>query len=93
MGPIKPEEMADSINFEQSIGRWIWYYSKKKNEFFPYGIIVEYSDYFVKVKSREHANERNEYAEFTRNTINKWIRTEKAYLSDEGHFVKLSDYV
>ncbi|PLS18867.1 hypothetical protein CVD28_00255 [Bacillus sp. M6-12] len=81
------------VDLTDKIGQWIWVYSPKKQEMFPYGILRKHSSMFAKIQTREDATELVHMADIRIATIQKWVDSEKAEFRNEGHFVTIKEYV
>jgi len=86
------EEMQ-MIQLEDQIGNWLWIFSEKKKELFPYGQIVKCKQTTILLKTKEEATELNEMVELRKTKIENWLESEKAILKEEGYFVVIKEYV
>jgi hypothetical protein len=81
------------IDITQRMGEWVWLWSPKKQEMFPYGILRKHSSMFIKIQTKEDATELVEMAEMRISTVQKWLQSGQGELRNEGHFVTTKEYV
>lgn len=87
------KEGNGKFNVEETIDKWIWLYSPKKKELFPYGIIKGVSDIFVTIKTKE-IQEEEDYGFFRIEKIKDLSNSNKAEFKTDGIFVQnLKEYV
>ena len=71
--------------------KWIWLYSSKKEEFFPYGIIRTISESLVSIQTK---NNQEQFEFFRIEKIKDLINSERGKINKDGKFVdKISEYI
>lgn len=81
---------ASSIDLTDKKGMWMWILSPKKNEFFPYGIVTDFTDQFVKIQTKE---ESSDLADMRVERIKTMLEANTMKFEVEGHFVIIKDYI
>jgi len=89
----KDRKPSENMNLEENINNWIWLYSIKKNEFFPYGVLKGFGKVFVKIQTKEENLNINEFVDIRIERIKNMIDTEQLLFKDEGYFVNLKKYM
>lgn len=91
---VEKKGKSDTIvDLSDKIGQWIWMYSPKKKEMFPYGVLRKSSSMFAKIQTNEGDTEPVKMVELRNATIQRWLETGKSELRTDGHFVIIKDYV
>lgn len=80
------EEDTGKFNLSEIVNKWIWLYSPKQKEKFPYGVVKAISDTFVIIKTRE-IQEEDDFAVFRIERIKDFANTDRADFRTDGYFV------
>lgn len=81
---------TSSIDITDKKGMWMWILSPKKQEFFPYGIIMDFTDQFVKIQTKE---ENTDLADMRIERIKTMLEANTMRFEPEGHFVVIKEYL
>lgn len=90
---IEEKVDTESIDLKTQIGSWLWLYSNKKKEFYPYGMLMDVTSQFVKIKTKEEMKNENDYTDMRVVRIKNMIEAKKIQISSDGHFVNLKEYM
>lgn len=86
-------KIIEDKQIENKMGKWIWLFSEKRKEFFPYGVIKEIMTQFVKIQTREHLKDEGEYVDMRLAKITELLLAGKLAFKDEGVFVVINEYL
>lgn len=89
----KGSKEVKALDMSNKKGSWLWLYSKKKEEFFPYGLIVDYSSQFVKLQTKENVLDYFDLTDMRIERIKEMLQDGKGKFLEEGSFVNLKEYV
>lgn len=84
---------VESIDLVSKIGSWLWFYSDKKKEFFPYGILKGITSQFVKIQTKAEMTSEDEYVDMRISRIKDLFEAKQMQISNDGSFVNLKEYI
>lgn len=97
---VWPEEefitdtITDKLDFDNLVGKYAYVMSKKKNEFFCYGIIMDVVGLFVYIKTRPNQETKNDFAFYRKEKIKDLYANKCMKFEEQGCFVEsLKDYL
>lgn len=89
----KMDKKNSTIDISDKKGLWIWIYSTKKNEFFPYGIVVDFTNQFAKIQTKEEVTDYFNLADMRIERIKNMFEAKTLRFEIEGYFVTIKDYL
>ncbi|WCK57114.1 hypothetical protein PP175_28405 (plasmid) [Aneurinibacillus sp. Ricciae_BoGa-3] len=90
---IQNKDVNIDFKLSEQIGKWLWVYSPKKQEMFPYGIIQKCTAMFLKIQTKENVTDIEQMVDMRVSKIEEWIATDKGTIKEEGYFVTMKEYV
>jgi hypothetical protein len=84
---------TSKIDLTDKKGMWMWVLSPKKQEFFPYGIVIDFTDQFVKIQTKETSTEYSDLGDMRVERIKTMLEANTMKFETEGHFVVIKDYI